>query len=636
MTETIRPTGKRVSSMPLPIDNPEHALALPHPRLDWEKDAPRSLDHGDKYYDLHDGLLESIEVFIKPCEFNTLWHSRSVLTVGETGFGTGLNFLSLWHHWREHRASARLHFLSVENRPLQKADLLRALKPFQCLAPLAQELVAQWPPAYSGIHRLIFDKGHVHLTLCFGDAATMFDQVEGQMDAWFLDGFAPSRNLDMWSAPLYAQIARLSAPDARLATFTAAGHVRRGLMDAGFHIEKQPGFQGKRERLVGRYKGRPASPDLEAPWFAPPAPSPGPVAVIGDGIAARMMIAALRDHGLDNIQIASPHESPLPAAILAPRIDLGHNAAARFSIQSLLSAWRTYDALGAWHGPRGVLSLLEGKRAESWGKKAVESLNWPADLLRLCTHDEASKIAGVSLKSPAMHWPHAGCIIPQTLYDLLPPPQQHIPHSAHSIQQIGHDAGWRILGTDGKILCETPTLILAAGTGTAALLGANAPEMVLRPGQLGLHPPKSSPKIALNAKSHITPTLDLPTGPARIAGIDLPFMDLPAPRSLWSGTRVTSPDHGPFAGPVFDRDWFESAYAAARLDKRRRDFPEMRYHAGLYIFSGLGARGFQTAPLMAQSIAAQIANTLSPLETAQRHALHPARFMIRKIIRGIP
>ena len=168
-----------------------HRLCLPYASLDWTEETPVSQVWDDVYFSVGKGLEESRAVFLKDSGLPELWHKTPSLIVGETGFGSGLNFLALWQAWSMEKATACLHFISTESHPMRPQDMARALKPYPDLAPFSAALLAQWPPAFPGIHRLSFEKGRIQLTLCFGDAAAMLSRLETRMDAWFLDGFAP-------------------------------------------------------------------------------------------------------------------------------------------------------------------------------------------------------------------------------------------------------------------------------------------------------------------------------------------------------------------------------------------------------------------------------------------------------------
>ncbi len=257
--------------------------------LDWTAEgAPRSLRFDDIYFSAADGLAESRAVFLQGCGLPQAWRDRDRFTVGELGFGTGLNILALLDLWRRERAPGRrLSIFSVEAFPLDVQDAARALAAWPELADLAARLLDQWPRRAPGFHRLTFPELDATLDLAIGEAAWALEQWSGTADAWFLDGFSPAKNPQMWRSEVLMGMAAHSAPGARLGTFTVAGEVRRGLQAAGFQIAKQPGHGRKRERLEGRLAGA-VSPGQSAPR----------VAVIGAGIAGASLARALAALGV--------------------------------------------------------------------------------------------------------------------------------------------------------------------------------------------------------------------------------------------------------------------------------------------------------------------------------------------------
>ena len=225
------------------------------PALDLSRPgAPASAAFGDVYHSADGGLEEARAVFLGGCSLPGAWRGRQRFTIAETGFGTGLNALAAWRAWRESGARGRLRMVSVERYPFDRDTLAALLAPFR--AELGEEmdlLLRAWPGRVRGVHRL--DLGDLTLELWHMDVADALALVRLRADAWFLDGFAPSRNPEMWSPALLARVAELSAPGARLATFTVAGSVRRALADAGFAVKRVPGFGAKRQRLEARLPG---------------------------------------------------------------------------------------------------------------------------------------------------------------------------------------------------------------------------------------------------------------------------------------------------------------------------------------------------------------------------------------------
>nr|WP_314233070.1 FAD-dependent 5-carboxymethylaminomethyl-2-thiouridine(34) oxidoreductase MnmC [uncultured Moraxella sp.] len=235
-------------------------------KLHWQLDdngvtVPLSSDFGDVYFSKTDGLAESRHVFINGNDLTTrLANLKNFerFVIGEIGFGTGLNILAIWQLWQQIRPDnhSHLHIITTEKFPLSKTDLAQALSVWTELAGLSQQLIDNYPPPLAGCHRLNWFDERLTIDLWLGDATNCLSQVTGQgkVDAWLLDGFAPSCNQELWSADLLAQIARLSKPHTTLATFSVASAVKQGLKHQGFSLAKRKGFGKKREMLTASFQ----------------------------------------------------------------------------------------------------------------------------------------------------------------------------------------------------------------------------------------------------------------------------------------------------------------------------------------------------------------------------------------------
>ena len=215
--------------------------------LDWNEDGvPISQRFDDPYFSLQDGLAETRHVFLQgndlPERFCDGFH------IAELGFGTGLNLLASLHAWRAARVQGRLRFTSFEAYPLEPMQMRTALLAFPELADLADALLAGLGPKGAELEDLIF-------TLITDDARAALPIWQQQADAWFLDGFSPAKNPELWEAELMRAVVAHTKPNGTFATYTAAGFVRRALDDAGFNIQRVAGFGRKRHMSVGVKRG---------------------------------------------------------------------------------------------------------------------------------------------------------------------------------------------------------------------------------------------------------------------------------------------------------------------------------------------------------------------------------------------
>ncbi|MEN3148131.1 tRNA (5-methylaminomethyl-2-thiouridine)(34)-methyltransferase MnmD [Neorhizobium sp. IRAMC:178] len=220
--------------------------------LDWhDGDMPYSQKFGDHFYCRTDGRLECGHTFLAGNGLPERWEGHRTFRIGELGFGTGLNFCETWRQWKLVRpAGAKLHFTSFELYPMQREEIDRALARWPEIDAERRALAEAWPDEPAG-HVVIEADAQTRLTVVCGPALEGVSAAEADFDAWFLDGFAPSRNPDMWSLEIMQAIHDKTLPGGTFGTYAAAGFVRRNLQSAGFTVERRPGFAGKREMLCG-------------------------------------------------------------------------------------------------------------------------------------------------------------------------------------------------------------------------------------------------------------------------------------------------------------------------------------------------------------------------------------------------
>lgn len=643
--------------------------------------APRSRRFNDTYFDKNDGLSESRHVFLDGCDMTQMWRNRATFVIGETGFGTGLNFLAAWQLWADARQKyERLHFISVEGFPLTPDQLREVSSSWPELKPLAGQLSAAYPDPQPGFHRMEFDGGRVVLTLLLGPVAPMLEQLDAAVDAWFLDGFAPDRNPEMWSPDVLQQVARLSRLGARLATFTVAGQVRRTLEEVGFRLEKRPGFGKKREVLSGVFKG-PTRHPLQEPWYRPPANSPGQrcdVAIIGSGLAgaAAAHTFGKRGHKITVIeagpQIASG-ASATPAAVLMPRLTADLSIDGQFyalAWRACLALLRDVEAAGFDIGrdPCGSLRLAESAAEAQRQAAIMETGLLPGSLASPLNATEAATVAGLPLTLPLTHgglfFPHGGTVSPQRLCAALLKDARVILNRPCT-QLIRQDDKWSIQDGAGEF-ASADIVVLANGLVSTTFQQARWLPVTARLGQVTrvaatdaskalrcvfagegyVTPPEAGHHIIGATFDHISDTALSAGVPAPTAEADhrnLTLVQDLAPGLLenskvresgsWTGVRCTTPDHLPIAGALPDYDAYLDDFAELRHGHRWSQYPDARYHPGLGILTGLGAHGVITAPLAAELLASQLLGEPSPLPRAVANGLHPGRFIVRDLKR---
>jgi tRNA U34 5-methylaminomethyl-2-thiouridine-forming methyltransferase MnmC len=229
----------------------EEAQEKNAPALEWiDGDMPFSTAFGDHFYCREDGRAECGHVFLAGNGLPERWAAGGTFVIGELGFGTGLNFCETWRVWKQ-QATGSLHFISFELHPMDRADIGKALSRWPEIDAERQSLLAAWPDEPHGLVQLQLAKD-VTLTVVCGDAFGNLSSSAQTFDAWYLDGFAPSRNPAMWSAEILNAVHEHTRPDGTFATYAAAGFVRRNLVATGFQVERRPGFAGKREMLCGK------------------------------------------------------------------------------------------------------------------------------------------------------------------------------------------------------------------------------------------------------------------------------------------------------------------------------------------------------------------------------------------------
>lgn len=629
--------------------------------LDWQNGLPWSRRSGEAYFSHGDPLAESRSVFLGPGRLAERFRQLggAGFTVAEIGFACGLNFLTTLALWLQERpAEGWLHFVSLEEQPLTAADMAHVHALWPELRELSEALLQQYPPLVPGFHRLIFTQHRCTLTLLLGDATIMLPRLEAKADAWFLNGFGTDPAL--WTAELLSELPRLCHANATLAASATTPDICQRLTNIGFAVST-----GNHETFVASLAAT-SETKPDKPWLARSCTTPaGQAAIIGAGIAGASAAHALALRGwqvdvFDSAAGPAGGASGNPAAIIYPKLSPPALADEHFQQQAFLFAQRRFPELaptGVWN-PCGVLWFLAGNQQRE-GEK-LEGHPWPRDLVSIVSAEEASALAGLPVPCPALHFPDSGWLAPQAFCAaLLAHPNIHT-HFGKTITRLEQTAeGWRLHDSE-QVLREGPVVIVAnAGSAKVLEVTQELPLGSVRGqiSQMQASPASANLKAVLCYGGYLSPAIEgkhclgASFYPGRTdtevlaaeheenrAGLAQYLPELAEglePTAQWSGraaVRCQSPDYLPLVGPLSAHAEFCEQFAGLRQGNTRK-LEAAKLQLGLYCQLGFGSKGFTTALLAAEVLAAELNSEPYPVSREMLEALHPNRLWAKQLRR---
>jgi len=647
--------------------------SLQQAQLEWQQGVPSSTLFDDIYFNRQGGVAETRHVFLDANRLAERFAADSPLpfVVAETGFGTGLNFLCCRALWLEKADSRRqLHYISCEKYPLSPADLQQALSGFADFSAGTEQLLGNYPPPVAGAYTLVFDGGRILLTLLLGDALETLPRLDARVDAWFLDGFAPARNPELWNETLFCEIARLSRPGTSFATFTAAGVVRRGLQDVGFEVSKQPGFGRKREMLSGRMTLAPfdTAPADTPIWFQRPAAAitDEPVVVIGAGIAGASTAYALACQGF-KVRVLERNAAPAtegsgnPQGALYAKLPAHPTTHSRFHLSGMIHTSGLLAGLEQTQpvlGQRcGVLQLAVNAKEAARQQQVMAQQAYPESLVQAVDAAEASDLAGIDTAVGGLFFPTAGWVAPGRLAARLLAHSNIECHYNTAVTALERRGGrWHLGGTafsaQQVVVCcasqavrfdqlaQLPLKPIRGQTSQAKAPDNLAALKTVVCGEGYISPPLHNeycfgasfvlhdPDTQVREQEH-RHNLDILCRALPPLGRALEHQPLQGKVAF----RCSTPDYLPMAGPVADHAAFIETYARLRDDARWAFTARPPLLRGLFVNLGHGSKGLLSGPICGQLVAAYISGTPLPLAAEQVRILHPARFIIKNLIR---
>ncbi len=626
-----------------------------------KKGQPFAEKFDDVYFNDLNGLDETKHVFINGNKLLERWqnnHQQAYFCIAETGFGSGLNFLATCLAWQNCQSKPQhLHFISTELHPMSQHDLESAHRLFPEVSQFSQKLLAHYGSFRCGTHQFQIDN-QITLTLLLGDAAACLKQLVAKVDAWYLDGFAPSRNPEMWSENLFKAMARLSEAGTTLATYSAASVVRKGLAEVGFSLEKPTGFGPKRHMLIGTYNAVNDNTVINhQPWH----PSPQAkikqkkVTILGGGIAGLCLarsfsLAGFHTSIVDQNTQALKQASGNGYAMVMPLITAQKSPEALFYLRAFEHAKTSYST--AVFQEIGVAELFNQQQA---GRR-IENINKLALSAQL-----------IEVTENTINYPNSGYVDGQALaVDWLKYVDDWI---TAEVSEIDHSDGWNLKDKNQLSIHSCELLIIAAGIYSQALIKPHQ-EFGLtaklgQTNQLLTNKSLNLSHVMLN-QGYIIPINQTDQSGHYLLGATFDHVaaanwqqtefneidHLSRNLAHWHNTeyadelnagqlikqhtaiRATTQDHLPICGPVINQKQFNIDYQDLHHGRHWQSYPSAEPIENLYVLAGLGSRGFTSAPLLADYLMSMISGQPLPLEADLCKIIHPNRFNFRKLKKG--
>ncbi|MBM9500336.1 bifunctional tRNA (5-methylaminomethyl-2-thiouridine)(34)-methyltransferase MnmD/FAD-dependent 5-carboxymethylaminomethyl-2-thiouridine(34) oxidoreductase MnmC [Leptospira sp. 201903071] len=648
--------------------------------LSWkENQTPVSEEFGDIYFSPENGMEETKHVFIEGNKLLQRWEEQipqKSFSILELGFGTGLNFLTTWKEYTKHEDRFRLHYISIEKFPLNKEEISKALSVFPELQTTQEEFLNSYEDLIPGMNYFRFQNGNVHLTLYLGNVEDALVEISGKVDAIFLDGFAPSKNPDMWEESVLIHLRRVCKKGTTFSTFTVARMVRDSLTSCGFVLEKRPGFGKKREMLVGNYSGNENESEesipKEKPWCRRSFTEreTKTATIIGAGIAGSALAYSLSKREI-KVTLVDPsgianEASGIPGAISHPHItklptptSLFTLRAFRYALQflSFFADKKEFKTSGLFHGVTEEMSSERFRNGLKNHRLSEKIAAWKEISENSQNKNDLGKEIGEGVLFPKGFWTQ-----PKSLAKRMVDSSsiEVIPQKVVSVQQSG--SGWKSVLSDSNEEIHSDSIIFCNSHEIEDLLFPVLGEKFLpikkvRGQLLVLGETENSSRFSniLCAEHYLTPSIegehilgstfdefDLdPKTRTKDTKELLQYVQKKYPSLGWNeksvrsekvGFRAQTPDRFPILGPVVSPQEFTKVYKGIELPRNRtKSYPILKTIPGLFVFGALGSRGILSSFLGAEILASLILDEPAPVESSLLESLHPSRFLYRKI-----
>ncbi len=588
-------------------------MIIPAAEIRWHGAQAEATGYDDIYF-RDDALAEAQQIFIQPGQIVPKAQTAETICIGELGFGMGTNFIAAATAVLQH-STAHLRYVAIEKHPLSPADWQQVAIRAQHHKPLYSALTEPVLPLLAGWHERVFAAGRITLTVFHGDVVdgleALGQQQHNPVDAWFLDGFTPAKNPQMWTPQIYSALAQLSTRNTSVASFTAAGHVRRGLQAAGFEIKRLDQSPHKHHSLAGYYlhDGRQRRP------------APSQVTVHGQGIGGASVARRLAESGISvRVLDHAPQNSAsarIKAAVMHARL-LGDGSPSAVFRHSSFHYTTAYLQAFSGFASTGVLQLqgpnMNAKKLQritaAYGDNHEHQQHW----LQQLSATQAEQLSGATIDADALYFPSAGVVDLPTLCQAL---LQH-----PNISQDSSD----VLARPGPFDSEGINILCSAG-GTRAFPGCDHLEISEVYGQLDRFKTASRlSNVPVVGNGYLVPDDE-----GVVLGASYEY-------SPWSQDKARS--HNLQANqhlmPDAELIWQHSQRAARATSSDR--MPIIGRLAGpteMWLATAFGSMGTTAAPLAAAMVTNQILGWSSGVSADVEELTDPNRFARRQARRGI-
>jgi|GEM_PF-76082 len=664
--------------------------------IEWRDGLPYSREFEDVYYSDCGALEESEHVFLKGCQLESDWldYQQDNFYLAELGFGSGLNFLNtaaLWNKTRENSqalSNKRLHYVSIEKRPFSIDDFKLSCLSWSQFKDISAELIRQYPSTTYGRHQINFDSHNLTLTLAFMPVEEALNdlviesesqQNKIQIDHWFLDGFAPTKNESMWGSKIMQYIANLSKIGTRLSTYSVAGSVKKPIKDAGFKINKQKGFGRKREMLTARLETKSAQIKSnyinikhESPWFNQSLTEDvDRVAIIGGGIAGCATAFSLSQRGI-KVDLFEAHSAlaqeatGAAAGLFHPQLTSDMNINSQFNWSAYLYLLSFLAELSSQERQEVILNqgidrFLKSPQIKKQLVDLSEKLyleNWVEELTKLKKNQRG------------IHFPHAAALdMPEfckLMWQKIPDNNKQLFLNNPILKLAPSDRGWSLVTEKESYHYKQVVFCGGANSGllkqliTSKTNRSRGQTCLLNKTQIGHLHLAEKLNHSVSEKAYIVPRAndDIHIGTTfedfeddelnkksqnellfnsakLLKELDINFLSPQEveqqPLKGTVGYRLHSMDRLPFIGGVSDQARLETDFYHLGQTKLNRESISTYNLPGLWLNTAYGSHGLLYSLLGSKHLTSLICNDISPINQAISQALSPARSIIKNL-----